>query len=613
MSNEMGTSTEELIHPLPSNTGFDEDGSITPMTITRTNTLFASTLLESSPEVQSHSIRLFLDLIHKPDFDKSALTLHTPKKVLAYLAHVRQLRASKRSDVPPATRQFPFSVITNIIDIVESERLLHFSVIQDVPDPVASTLSNLSLVHRSWTWSAQKAIGRRLIFNLTLANISLYSLVRRVVTSPLFGAWTHSVYIYQDFVTTMNWRGEPGAENVELLAALFERLPRIRLLRLPNDVMDPLTSTLVPYLKALTILRCLILPDSAIYNFRMKGRLVDTLHVASHLPRLVCLEVGRWGYDRHTHIPHEGSGEQYFARKFEQLMAERPPSNLEEISLFISSETPLNAVSWLFGPYKNTSSSTIRLGKAHLTFRIADAANPDHVQIDIPGHPAIMEYVTAISPAQSLKRITNLSLSFARESSIPESAILPFLEASVQLRTLSIYHGHNVAVISIIRALPSTLEEFTYKLDLPHEQLITFDGDVSREITAASFRATHQILRSISLSITEEFNISLVPTPTTNPYPLHWESREEQRQAIKALPVPTIAYIRQACESAHIRLGYSYGRSAASVGQLYTSSFARYASYAYRRPEMSCVSSPAVAVPYLFIEQISERTQYELL
>jgi hypothetical protein len=323
----------------------------------------------------------------------------------------------------------------------------------------------------------------------------------------------------------------------------------------------------MPHLKALTSLRCLTLPDSYLVGFNAIGRFVEMLHVASHLPRLICLKVGRWG---HNAIAIEGS-EEYLriVRKIEEVTTEQAPTTLKEISLTISSITPLEIVSWLFDPHRNTNSSTARLERAHISFGDINTVISVHALIRVPGNSSIMEYVSAISPAQSFTHITDLSLSFARDSPIPESASLSFLEASVQLRTLSIYHAHNVAVPSIIRALPSTLEGFTYKLDLTHEQFITFDGDVSREMTAASFRATHQSLRSISLSITEEFNTPPVPAPSSSPYSLHRESLEEQRQAIKALPVPTIANIRQACESTHIRLAYSYGRTAVSEWRPY--------------------------------------------
>jgi hypothetical protein len=318
------------------------------------------------------------------------------------------------------------------------------------------------------------------------------------------------------------------------------------------------------------------------------------LHVASHLPRLISLKVGRWGLS--LLLPIEGSEEHLrIVRKVEEVTTEQAPTTLKEISLTISTTTPLHIVSWLFDPYKNTNGSTARLERAHIVFENNDIADIFHARTQVPRHPGIMEYVSAISPAQSLKHITTLSLSITRSVIIPESAILSFLDASIQLRTLSIYHGQDVAVPSIIRALPSTLEEFTYKLDLTHDQFITFDGDVSREITAASFRVTHQTLRSISLSITEEFNISPVPTPSSNPYSLHRESLEEQVQAIKALPVPTIAYIHQACESAHIRLGFSYGRLAVSAGPSDNSRFASYASDAYRSPVM--LITPVTVLP----------------
>jgi hypothetical protein len=253
-------------------------------------------------------------------------------------------------------------------------------------------------------------------------------------------------------------------------------------------------------------------------------------------------------------------------KKIQKIIAEQPLKYLKDISLLISYETPLEIVSWLFSHYKSADIAATHLETARISldkgcgsFNNDDTNNPTH------GPSLVEDFVPAISPAQSLAYITELSLSLTRDGTIPETAIISFLEASGRLRTLSIDHGQNVDYSSIVRALPPTVESFKYTLTLDHENIASFDDDFSLSLTTPSFRAAHPPLRSITLSIIEEFKVVLAILHETNPRSLEWIDPEEQKQAIRALPNPMLSHTREACLHTNVRLSYSYGRSGVSL------------------------------------------------
>jgi hypothetical protein len=250
--------------------------------------------------------------------------------------------------------------------------------------------------------------------------------------------------------------------------------------------------------------------------------------------------------------------EELLRKRIQQIAVGQPPTNLKVISLRLSSETPREIVSWLFSYYNNAA--TTYLKKAHIFLdRGCGLLRHNHADNLAQGHSLFGDYVSAISPAQSLAHITELSLSLTRDGTIPEPVIASFLEASGSLRTLSISHGPNVDYSYIIRTLPPSVESLNYTLTLNHENFASFDDDFSRALT------THPSLSSIVLSITEEFKIVLAILHETNPRYLEWINPEEQKQAIMALPKPMLSRTREACMCTNVHLTYSYGRSGASL------------------------------------------------
>jgi hypothetical protein len=209
--------------------------------------LVVSQLLDSSQTISTSFIQVVLDLVNNPLFDKSALTLRTFSDVFAFRASTQFNVASKRSRLANSIRNFPPVILDNIVDIIENERVQPVSLegyfigqpneFQSNEYLVMSTLANMSLVHPSWTWPAQKAMGReiRIVCEVQYA----LEMTRRAVSSVRYGPWTRRVFVNYTPGPKPRRRDRRRRENIysneeqdrelsRLLTELLKRAPNLR-------------------------------------------------------------------------------------------------------------------------------------------------------------------------------------------------------------------------------------------------------------------------------------------------------------------------------------------------------------------------------------------------
>ena len=108
----------------------------------------------------------------------------------------------------PTLATLPEDVISYIINFVEVDwrpLILFDSNTGNLrpTDVSTDTLTQLSLVHRSWTRPAQKAAGRRLVITLGGHLDSASAQLRRAIDSSLFGPWTKYAYLDCSLVDAM--------------------------------------------------------------------------------------------------------------------------------------------------------------------------------------------------------------------------------------------------------------------------------------------------------------------------------------------------------------------------------------------------------------------------
>lgn len=234
-----------------------------------TNNLAASHFLNNHPTFTSKVIQSVLDLINDSALDKSQLTFRSPSDVYAH--HASELvrnraTSSSQSHKSRASQQtFPPVVLENVLDQIDASRAIfrygsHTRIgnrpngnALDGVDPAATTLSNMALVHPSWTWPAQKALGRQLIILLD-DNTKIHEALK----SPLFGNWTKRAYLgHAGSRVIHSVVPLPGTNSLDfddessfLLCELIKRLPHLSHLSLDLNWTPSSKATFYPTILA---------------------------------------------------------------------------------------------------------------------------------------------------------------------------------------------------------------------------------------------------------------------------------------------------------------------------------------------------------------------------
>ena len=290
-----------------------------------------------------------------------------------------QTRAIARSHVGSVhvCHGMPSIVLEGVIQCILQERppFEHSALTMDsTPVPVCDrTLANMSLVHRTWSDSAQRAL-------FSCVYIRGLKGLRSALASPCVGPWTQDVC----FKWRRVWRadddpkGEPVEEVLPLLSALLRRLSNVRKLTIwtyftetDSSVMTELLETLK---ELLDIEELRLLHE---YTFEDSDPGCPHLHelctVLPYLRRLRTLHIRQWvtpnqtlEYElRRRELQRERTRPPKTRPELQQIlpppMLDVTPSPMLEHVALHSTDVSFACADWLFWPRQDYSPKNISL------------------------------------------------------------------------------------------------------------------------------------------------------------------------------------------------------------------------------------------------------------
>lgn len=190
-------------------------------------------------EVPCRIMNLIISTVTHPDFDTKQVTLNSSIDVIKVTEEARLQdrmavvhRRSLNADGYMEQTKLPHFALYEVLDIVHAERMERIKTIfgKTLHDDEASlfnvdilkddVLSNMSLVHRSWTFPAQQTIGRLVCIRQTMGAAGRLFHVQH---QGIFGPWTTAVAILfaPDYLST---------ENIDREAIEFGLLKKLEVL-----------------------------------------------------------------------------------------------------------------------------------------------------------------------------------------------------------------------------------------------------------------------------------------------------------------------------------------------------------------------------------------------
>lgn len=224
-------------------------------------------------------------------------------------------------------------------------------------DPAFLTLSTILLVQRSWTWPAQKAMGRQII----VSNGDALMYVRKAITSPLHGLWTTRAlisYTGQEMDPELNQHAGSDAliitsqteldkEFTNVLVELIKRMPSLRQLSFKLQTFSDTDLVLELYTRALSQFALLkrlntvvVLCLSTDLTPSFGEALVNWL---AELPILESLFIDSWESEGCSALLADRSGP--YDASFPGKQA-----SLERLKICLHTNIPTELLIWLFKP-----------------------------------------------------------------------------------------------------------------------------------------------------------------------------------------------------------------------------------------------------------------------
>jgi hypothetical protein len=443
-------------------------------------------------------------------------------------------------------------VLASLIDVIDNERPSFFKLIEamnfavrnrkrvTLVDEGLATLSSMSLVHRTWTWPMQKAMGRRMVLSTPLLEDER---VKSALSTPLLGPWTRSAVIGAHSESLAD-----AQHAATLLEELLKRTPHLHQLAISPELLahtyaGPSSRTLSA-LKGLKQLRELAIsvPLGALpctFNGALAG-LVSSPH------ELQYLRVDSYGAQRTRNESEYATLEGQV-----NLDTYNVPDSLRGLDITVGAHGALPFVDWLFKSSRTSCGNVARLQQFGL--QLSAIYEPDGED----ANPIIRDYLETINPSLSFGDLRELNISLTPYRVIPNGLIENALSACTNLRLLDISHGFNVAVESILGALPSSLEALHYGLVVSSEGVVDFDEFLSRYVTAPEFCKKQTCLDTLQMSLTEEF---FLPTKAINIGSI---------RSIQYLEVRTLRRTQSACEAKGLRFRVEWKRSVLMTARPY--------------------------------------------
>jgi hypothetical protein len=523
--------------------------------------------LGSEHNIPSRYLQLFINLLDDPGFGRSLLDYHQPGDVYVRESSLRTSIAANRSRAAATLRGFPPTVIDAIVSHVEAlkqpgdasptlfrDENTHLARRSHL---VTSTLESVSLVHPSWTWSAQKALGRELAV-LTDSDIKL----RKAATSPLYGSWTdRAVIVFERQASGPQWMMgnqtqtalEADEESTFLLRLLFRKVQHITSLTLAlefhrqtrNQCWESVFSSLASFthLESLTFLHTWSgIPMS--FGYRLS-------HLLGELPRLRSLSLDTYSHylsGRMLGLSVQGEG--YVESDLEDVpLSTNPrPAALTSVHLATGFKVSPDFTSWLLNGCNYDNDNDNGLPESHI-HELSLATTSCMVA-------RVTEVFDSVSFPNAFNALHTLTLDFMLMA-IPEDLLTTFLRAvhanALFLRQLSISSPQRDIISIILVHLPSSLHKLTYSTQLadvvPRDSVyddpvlamprmstvLDFDLTLSMFLLSPNLRTLYPCLHTIDLRLEKSVFIGL------------WLRRDE-RQMMSSTGVPELKQVMAAAK-----------------------------------------------------------------
>lgn len=356
------------------------------------------------------------------------------------------------------------------------------------PPHVISTLECMLLVHPSWTWPAQKALGRELI---VLTNSS--SVLRKAVASPLFGSWTDRAMIVFEqqaegsrrVMSQAQSSPEADEESVFLLRLLVKRVENITSLTLALEFYRFYRQTsrlcwksVFSSLASLTDLRALTFLHTwssvpAAFGYRLS-------HLLGELPRLQCLSLDTYiRYDEGRKLGYAPPNRDFEERDHEpedvSLSTRSSPATLTSVHIGVGFNVPPDFVSWLLDACDHDEDS------APLEPQVRDLS----LAMNVYEVHWVIQAFHRVNLPHFLTNLETLTLNLELIE-IPEDILTTFLRNvhanALPLRRLSITSPRQDILANVLKHLPNFLHELAYSAQLadPIQSTSTDDGSMWR-------------------------------------------------------------------------------------------------------------------------------------
>ena len=417
---------------------------------TQTDAMLASLMLayRLAPPI----LTVVLSLVRHPDFNPSEVTLQKPDDVWQHVAaHREQVASTQAAQTTNSICRrfvFPHFLLEEIVDILSSERAERLHAERDADascmiryssHSLDNDLRNISLVCRSWTRPAQRAIGRILV----LQNASKQNL-ENALAGPLFGTWTRELIVFR------NHRGFECMQNVcersdeewRAMQRLCAHVPNVRCMALNTDWFE------VPSHR--------VANDLVRFPSLNELRLVQVGDI-TQLLSIICKKISLCTSLKHVHLQYSGSGSVYGNYiPVSDLEAISPPSSLSSLSLRIGSTSQLSLqyIAWLTRPRDDYRLKTLSLDLS-------------------PCYYNELACVTALLPC--IQAVEDLRVN---ASGLGEGTVARIFENCLVVRRLTLVLRHSFDTAHF-KCLPPSVEEICLDFTFEEAQWDHWDDRIS--------------------------------------------------------------------------------------------------------------------------------------
>jgi hypothetical protein len=464
-------------------------------------------------------------------------------------------------------RGFPPIVLDNIISIILNERkdafLTHntvhgeFDSTEPEDDRLRMALNEMSLVHPSWTWPVQKALGRE----IRISDENVLQSLRKVITSVLIGPWTRSLSLkvtrrksFRFFRARMIPRQDLVSAKAQfdnelscLLIQLLKKLPNLRYVSLQlmwasessttqKQFYDMVFDQLATHSQIHTLVLSITVPaDSPVF-----AEMVESL--VGQLPNLTRLGFTTSNCSRSSSSQSPQTWHTSACEEVQRL------AKLKALKLDINRGTNLKSVQRML------AGSQIQ----HLNLNL-QGYHEDLITID--AELSLNALFTLLNPSRSFAFLHELRISSIHTNPINEADVITILRYCCSLEVFHLLPRYGgMRYKGILQALPPTLTEFhfTHKLLMETEgdsvsghTISDFDRTLCSWVCDSLFRLTHPSISVLDFSITYQVTI-----PSRQ-----WQWSTEGVEALNAMAKPTLYLSQEVCNGAGIVLQTNWVRS----------------------------------------------------